>query len=277
MLFRFLTLFLLSVCFSIEAKSISQYGQYVEYCQRASRDEEDFKNFKRHPFYRCILEHATYQQGQQYLEAIYWHYPHLLSRMDKFRQNDSIGHPVVYSYPLIGKFSPTTLQYIKIAGDLYQHFGDLSQLRIIEIGGGYGGQCFILSQLTGFRHYTIVDLPECLLLAEKYLKTIHVPHVSFMSPPQLDNIPQADLLISNYAFSEIQYDEQMNYLEKLIKRIPMGYMTINFISKLFGISSLSEKDLVQALESYGASVMVLPEDPPTGDHNIIIMWKPPLI
>lgn len=259
---------------TIEAKSISQYGKYVEYCLLASQEEEEFQHFKRHPIYRCILEHATRQQGQQYLDYIYWQNPQFLMGMEKFRKNDGIGDPITYYYPLIGRFSPTTLQYVKVASDLMHYFGKLDQWHIVEIGGGYGGQCLILSEATGFQHYTLIDLPESLLLAEKYLKVQDINRLSFVPPAEINHIPQADLLISNYAFSEIDYEEQLNYLSQLIKRIPHGYMIINFISKLFGINTLSLEELVQFLENQGARVITLPEVPPTGDHNVIVMWKP---
>lgn len=260
--------------FCLNAKSISQFGQYVEFCLRASQNEEEFKNFKRNPIYRCILEHATYKQGEQYLDTICRNYSPLLSKMEEFKKNDSLGNPVTYHYPSIGKISPTTLQYIKIAGDLNHFFGDLHKLEVVEIGGGYGGQCFILSKLTGFVHYTIIDLPECLPLAEKFLAKQNIPSVSFLSHQNLDALSQADLVISNFAFSEISYEEQKIYLEKIIKKAPMGYMTINFISKLFGINCMSEEELVKFLKSCEREVIIMPEQPATGDNNIILIWKP---
>lgn len=257
-----------------EAKSISQSGLYVDYCLRAGNDDEEFKNFKRNPIYRTILEHATFKQGKEYLDFIQERNPNFLNQAGLLRKNDSVGNPVTYDYPVVGKFSPATLQYLKIANDLKEHFGDLSQFRIVEIGGGYGGQCLVISQLSKFKHYTLIDLPQCLPLAEKYLRTQNVPNVSFLGNHQLDQVPPADLLISNFAFSEIDIDEQTKYLQQVIQRIPRGYMTVNFISKLFNVNSMTEKKLVETLEKAGAKVTVMPEIPPTGDNNVIVTWKP---
>lgn len=254
-------------------KSISQFGLYLEYCSKAAKDDKEFSHFKRNPMYRCILEHATYDQGNQYLDYIYWIYPALMKKMEEVKKNDALGNPVTYNYPIVGTISPTTLQYLKVAGDLHQYFGDLSKFKIVEIGGGYGGQCVILSKITGFKQYTIIDLPECLPLLKRYLTASNIYNVNLFNNKQLDEIPAADLLISNYAFSEISYEDQLDYLEKLIKKVPNGYMIINFISKLFGIHSITEKELVQALELTGANVKVFPENPQTGDQNVVLIWK----
>lgn len=258
----------------LEAKSISQHGKYLEFCKLAALDDKVFNQFKKNPYYRCILEHATYEQGLQYLEVLTSKESALLHQIELFSKNDQIGNPVTYDYPRIGKFSPTTLQYIKIAHDIFEYFEDLSSLHIVEIGGGYGGQCFILSLLNGFSHYTMIDLPECLPLADKYLKAQNVSNVDFFNPQQLDSITSCDFVISNYAFSEIDYQEQLDYLNKILKKAPRGYMTINFISKLFDVNSLTPQNLILYLEGQGAEVQAIPEYPQTGDGNLIIVWKP---
>ena len=69
--------------------------------------------------------------------------PSFVSLLDRFRENDRYGKPETCSYGEHGLFSPTTLRYIKVASDISQLFGSLDGLRIIEIGSGYGGQCFV--------------------------------------------------------------------------------------------------------------------------------------
>ena len=258
----------------LSANSISEHGKYVEYCGIASRELKEFANFKRNPIYRCILEHTTFQQGEEYLKVIEQSFPFLFQYMEKFKSNDAIGNPVVYHYPKIGPISPTTLQYIKIAGDLRSKFGDLSKFHIIENGGGYGGQCKIIDDLGGFSSYTIIDLPNPLALTEKYLAAQQVSNVFFLNPDQLPVNPQYDLLISNYAFSEIDRSEQVEYLAKLIKKVSRGYMIINFIHKFFNIDALSLGDIVSILKQDNINLSIESEIPPTGEGNVILSWKP---
>ena len=52
--------------------------------------------------------------------------------------------------------------------DLRALLGSLDDLDIIEIGGGYGGQCFVTSVVHSPKSYTLVDLEPCLAL-QKHL------------------------------------------------------------------------------------------------------------
>ena len=182
-------------CSSLEGGSISESTSYPSFCLQAATKDTIFLNFKRHPIYTQILEHVTYDLGLQYLSIIIEKYPHLLPYFDVFRDNDAIGNPIVYDYGVYGTFSPTTLRYIKIAGDLIEKFGDLSNMHIVEIGGGYGGQCKTLASLGMFKKYTIIDLPPCNHLSKRYLNELAVQNVTFMDSTQLSEIKDYDLLI----------------------------------------------------------------------------------
>lgn len=262
-----------SFSFCILGTSISETSAYPEFCQKAADNDSIFANFKRDPTYRNILEHVPYETGLSYLDIIIQDYPELLAHFDKFRENDSLGNPITYLYNDSYTFSPTTLRYIKIAGDLTNKFGDLSQMHIVEIGGGYGGQCAILSAL-GFASYTLIDLPECIALAKKYLETLDIKNVSFIESTNLDHINHCDLVISNYAFSEIDYKEQTKYWHKVIKNCPNGYLTMNYISNYFGLRSFSQEEFISLLYSAQKKGKVEKENPLTHPNNILITWKP---
>jgi hypothetical protein len=268
----YLTFF--SLC-SIYAISISERSAHPIFCQLAADNEDVFANFKSDPIYRQIIEHVSYETGLQYLNVVINDYPDLLPYLDKFRQNDSLGNPITYSYGKHGIFSPTTLRYVKMAGDLRKKFGDLSQMHIVEIGGGYGGQCTVLSTF-GFASYTLIDLPECIALSKKYLDLMKIKNVFYVESTHLENIGSYDLVISNYAFSEINKAEQLNYLEKVIKPIRNGYMTLNFISGYSHLNSLSIEELVSILYHAGKSGKVEKEHPLTHPTNLLMCWKPSL-
>ncbi len=252
------------VVVGLHAGSISEFrnnGQHPKFCIQAATNPQVFKDFKRHPICLHVIEGLAHHIGLQYYEVIKSEFPEILNMVEMFRENDAIGNPLTYEYKGIGKFSPPTIRFIKVAAELEQRFGDLSKLRIIEIGGGYGGQCQIVSKL-GFKHYTIVDLPETIQLVRKYIETTGVKNVSLFDRTQIDQVNgQFDLIISNYAFSEIGREEQQKYITKIIEHVPNGYMLMNFIKHDLGFNSLTADEVVKMLEENGRSVSVEPENP----------------
>lgn len=272
--FRFflICLSMLYLAPSLFAKSLAEFSEYPQFCQLAARDPSIYANFKRNPCYNQTLEHLVYAQGLLFLNIIQNDYPNLFPYFELFRQNDVIGNPNIYNYDSVGWFSPTTLRYIKIAGDLQKIFGDTSQLRVLEIGAGYGGQCKILSDLNAFSTYAIIDLAECNPLTEKYLSNLGVKNVTCIDRNDLDRATAYDLVISNYAFSEIEKEEQTQYLEKIIAHIPRGYMILNFFSNYH---TYSAAELVEFLHAKGYQARIEEEIPSTADgHNRLLIWKP---
>jgi hypothetical protein len=205
------------------ATSVSDTPAYTQLCARAATDRDVFATFKRQPAYTAILEHVSCSLGAEYLRVALEQTPEIADRLGSFRRNDEIGTPNVCDYGHQGVYSPTTLRYVKVLSDLQTLFGPLDRLRILEIGVGYGGQCFIVHAGGGFRSYALVDLPPVLALAKRYLDTLGVPNV------ELGAQGAFDLVVSNYAFSECRRKVQTLYLDELLKPTPRGYMTCNFM------------------------------------------------
>ena len=188
---------------------------YLNVCNYAANSDEFFKQFKSHPAYRHVLEHVSYEEGQQYLKEIDIDY---LDKLEEVKENDSLGSPVIYEYPSVGEISPTTIRYIKNTSDIINKFGN-SFDSIVEIGGGYGGLCKVLSSFIKFEQYLLLDLEECNLLSRKYLSHFNLPTLSYRSE-EIDEIDENfDLLISNYAFSECHKEVQQDYIERFIKNL----------------------------------------------------------
>jgi hypothetical protein len=250
--------------------SISDSSNYRSTCKLAYENDDEFKNFKSNPHYNGILEHVSSEQGDLYLDYININFPEFVSKIDRFKMNDIYGGSKLHNYPKIGDISPSTLRYIKVLSDLKSIFGDLNGKKIIEIGGGYGGQCFILNQIFGFKEYSIVDLDESLLLTGKYLKKLDVSH-RCISIDEVRNLDEDfDLVISNYAYSEVSRDLQNLYWEKIIKKSKNGYLTLNFISHLFNIDSYNQEDLLLKFSEKNPSI--LKEVPQTFEKNIILYF-----
>ncbi|WP_256325593.1 putative sugar O-methyltransferase, partial [Helicobacter sp. CLO-3] len=170
----------------------------------------------------------------------------------------------------VGKISPSTLRYIKVLSDLMLHFGDLNNLKICEIGVGYGGQARIIMSKFNVQSYTFVDLQSALDLSKKYLSCYEDLNQEKLLFANLDalNTSDYDLVISNYAFSELSKDIQDLYLEKIINNATHGYITYNDISgpSLGSYKIENYKDIIHK------NIQILEEKPLTHPLNRIVVW-----
>lgn len=250
--------------------SVSNTDSYKNICRLAFEDDNTFNRFKSDPSYNSILEHVSQEQGQLYLQNLNNNnFPYLLWLND-FKRNDIYGGTKTYYYNDIGNISPSTLRYMKVLSDLIKIFGDLNNKKILEIGVGYGGQCFILNQLFNIQKYTLVDMDEVLLLTNKYLNKLSVKHET-INIKDVENIDEDfDLVISNYAYSELSKDLQNYYYEKIIKKSKHGYFTLNFISHLYNIDSYSFLELQEKFKE--KQFNLLEELPKTSENNVILYY-----
>jgi hypothetical protein len=247
--------------------SVTDDGAYTRVCDRASRDPAVFASFKRHPDYTPVLEHVTRDEGADYLRLALELTPSFASLLDRFRDNDRLGAPHTWDYGEHGIFSPTTLRYVKVMSDLGALFGSLDGFRIIEIGCGYGGQCFTIHVASQPRSYMLVDLDPCLRLQQIYLSELGVKNVSFVPAGQVPEDGAFDLVVSNYAFSECTGAVQRDYLARVLRRANRGYLTCNWISPPH-FRSLAPDDLLVAVPGS----KFLPETPMTAPDNRIWVW-----
>ena len=255
-------------------KNVIVLLNYLNVCKRAAQDDSMFKSFKKHIHYSLILEHCTYQMGADYITEIKKNSPDLMNHVSKFITNDLIGRPNMFWYEELNEnVSPTTLRYIKVLGDLINLFGSLDGIDIVEIGGGYGGQCKMIHDIAKPHSYTIIDLPEVLLLAEKYLTKFNVQDVKYVSPIKLRK-GKYDLCISNYAFTEIERKYQDIYVKDVIDGSARGYITCNFLEqRRVGYANRFNKKEIFDLKPNGK---FLSEIPLTGLNNIIYTWNLPV-
>jgi len=216
----------------------------------AVTDDNAFYTFKRDPMFTSILEHVNYKQGIQYIdyiktlcksynvefEDLWW---------NKYIENDIIGNPITYDYKdqLIHisdlktyNISPTTLRYICFGLQLFNIINSTGKkdISIIEVGGGYGGQCKILSDIClqfniNIQKYTIIDLENVSNLQNKYLTKLDVNNIVTLSNTNciglLDN--EYDLFISNYALGEFKSDVQDFYIDNVLSRSNKSFITWN--------------------------------------------------
>lgn len=248
----------------LKTTSLSDTVAYRLVCQEAATNPEVFKSFRRHPAYTRILEHVTRTQGEAYLNKLD---PWMVLHPEWFKKNDEHGDPMRFEYgDGVGLVSPTTLRYVKVATDLRNMFGSaIERAHVIEVGGGYGGQARILRALFPVS-YTILDLPEALMLAETYLKKFGIDkHVMlidgerFAKPDTTIGLP-GDLFLSNYALTECSPEVMAVYIKRVALNCPRGYITGN----------AQEKALFEQLAP--VKPRRLDEDPKTSPDNFICVW-----
>ncbi len=253
-----------------EERSESDSGHYINFVNKAVLSDRYFKTFKQNKYYNEILEHLSKNQGFEYLTFIEDNYPHLLLEIDKFKINDTIGKPLVYQYKKIGNISPSTLRYVKILGDIEKYFGNLNQQKIVEIGAGYGGQLLILDQYFKIKYYRIFDLQPVLALVSKYLESF-ILNCSYQTNTINNTIEDHyDLVISNYAFSELPRKLQKIYVEKVLSKSKRGYMIMNSgkSNSVYGDIHMSIDELKELLPDF----QIIDETPLSAPNNYVIVW-----
>jgi len=246
--------------------SISDATAYVRVCELAVVDLVIFSKFRRCLEYRLILEHVTVRFGKKYLKVALKN-SMALEYFKKIKLQNDIGNPVTFHFKTIGRTSPTTIRYLKVLCQLLELFGPLDDIRISEIGVGFGGQAHAISVNQSLKSYTLYDLPPVLKLTNKFLEKL-TDTAKFIFVDGRDPEPtKSDLLISNYAFSELTREVQTMYLDKVISNAEMGYITWNELSykELDGYS-------VNEILSLIPDSRIIPEDPLTYPNNVIIVW-----
>ncbi len=248
------------------ASSISDGSSYHKICIAAVEDENIYKNFRRYKSYFYVLEHVSKELGQTYLNLLLKTNSTLNSFHNSKSQN-KIGNPLCYRYKKIGSTSPTLLRYLKVLDDLNDFFGSLNGRHIVEIGVGYGGQAGVIIQNSAISKYTLFDLNEVNDLAIKFLKDLGLSNKINAFDGRKPTEINCDLVISNYAFSELNKEVQDIYLKNVISRSKSGYITWNNLGyKLLGAYSLNE--IVEKIPN----ARVIDEFPLTAKENKIIIW-----
>jgi putative sugar O-methyltransferase len=179
--------------------------------------------------------------------------------------NDEQGSPTKEKYSF-GEYSPTTLRYFKVSSDINYCFGDTSEMNIVEIGGGYGGQCMVHGAMFGFNSWTIVDLPEVIKLQKRYLHD--KSNINYISCYDVTDNINCDLTISNYAFSEVIREYQDKYIDAYMSNKEKIYMTVNFIpqhNKIY--ETMYNKDEL----SNRLNLSIFNEVPNTHPQNAIVV------
>lgn len=256
------------------AKSDSQVTFYEKAVYEILQDETKFKKFRRIYNYREILEHVDFKLGEKYLDrAIELGGRDCLNDFPSSLR-ETVGRPWVYAYPVLGNISPTSIRYFAVTQELRARFGDPKSAVIAEIGAGYGGQYLSLQQTWNVRKYFIYDLPNVQELIVKYIKKIRETDSIIMKQLNNDSTDDApDLVVSNYAFSELPIETQKMYLEKVLLKSKRGYLIMNS-GRTNESGRSTGKITLNELQELINDLQIHPEHPLTGVDNYVITWGP---
>ncbi len=256
---------------SSNQESDSQATFYQNAVLTINANSRAMRRFRRVYDYREILEHVDYSLGREYIEHANLNDPQVWSSLNEFKRNDILGKPRTFYFEEIGRISPTTLRYIAVATDIRREFGNSKLTRIVEIGGGYGGQAAILRRLNMWDEYFIFDLPEVQDLIQRYLSFIGIGMTDF---PKIDTVNsfEYDLVISNYTFSELPRRIQDEYLDKVILKARRGFMLMNS-GKSNATGRSDGKISAEELQRIIPNLRELPEVPLTSPDNYLLVWQ----
>lgn len=238
--------------------------EYLQVCREAVDDDKVFNKFKSDPRFTAILEHCRLDVAINYLDQIKKDNPTLFFN-NKFKENDKFGGAkinIISHQWAKHTYSTSTIQYIGVLSNLIKYLPSLNDLNIIEIGGGYGGQCKIIHDHFKPKSYTIVDLPEVCQLQQKYLSKFKINVKTINS---LETTPQQyDLIISNYAITEVRNDLKQVYIDNIVLNSKYGYITCNRVG--------ANQNLINTLQQNKNCVKISDVEKESED-NCIIYWK----
>ena len=128
----------------------------------------------------------------------------------------------------------------------------------------------VLDRTIQMKRYDLFDLQPVLRLTEKYLEH-HILNASYKTTTLNQNMGDVeyDLIISNYAYSELPKDLQKKYIEKVLSKAKRGYLTMNSgLPNSCFHNKLSLEELTNLLPKFET----LQEHPNTFPNNYIIVW-----
>jgi hypothetical protein len=247
-----------------EGKWLPSATEYKKACIEISRD---LKGFKRNNIYARIIANDLRDEkiATGFYDFIKRNYPYLLEKdvLNNFLINDKIGDPNIFNINGVG-ISPGTLRFMKVLGDILTI--DENMKDFIEIGSGYGGQCLIIKTYRSNCNYTLIDIPESLMVSGRYLKE-NGCDATLISTDDVAVNDVYDIAISDYCLSELDSMGMEFYMKNVIGKCKYAYITANSLGAWFNI-------LIKQLETVFNTVQVNAETPKTtNNNNHIIVCK----
>lgn len=237
--------------------------------------EETFENFRKEYRVERMLE-----MQELYSEPFILKTRDLIVPWRKIEAIDNIGNPnnkidikiKVNEF----KISCTFLRYVYYANKILNTLKDNKDIRIVEIGGGYGGFCAIMHLLARFRNitiakYDIYDLSEAQKLQRKYLgitmakSPFGIQNIAFLDSNNIEGYNcQHNFCISFYALGEFATPIKNKYIDSVVSKTEHGFILWNPYEE--------DKEGENLLKQYHPNLQITEEDPLTGPNNLEIIF-----
>ena len=244
----------------------SLYDKWKKVCNHIV--DNKLTDWKRLPDVTTILEHLSYEHAKVYLSNLIENdgvNPQVIQKLCSL--NDQFGNANVQKFDNDILSSPSSIRYVRHALDICNLIKtkNFKKVNIIEIGGGYGGLCLILNQLSAIMginidKYFIYDLPETQKLQRYYLNSsnsfVRWKPANTFGKNFITNDGEINILVSCYCLSEIEDVYKLEYLRNLLHKISGAYLSWNWGDKTGLPNDRAE----------------IPEYPDTGNGNTIIKW-----
>lgn len=257
-----------------KSKSYSVVTQkYADFALKAAIDSKEFSIFRRHHDYTRMLEHAAKKEGQACFEIIHNKYKLSINEINEaIEPLQTAGNPKLQYISGLGRrVSCTALRYLKIALDIKKLKGE-NLGHVVEIGCGYGGQAIILDKIGKIKSYTFLDLWQVNLLIKRFIENSQFSAKYTISTIRnLNGRKSWDLVISNYAFSELAIDLQKLYFNEILSNSDNGYMIMNTGREEESSRNLhlSKKYLLNKI----TGCVCTKEVPSTSNKNYLLSWN----
>lgn len=232
-----------------DRSSISQETPWVATCSAFADGRIDSTDFRRNSAIREIVETVGPVDGRFYAACARawgseWLADPAIARIDDW------GNPLRWPGQLLGTpraFSPTTLRYLATALWLRKNGYVENGSQIVEIGVGFGGLAATNAILSGATT-SLVDLPPVENAALRMLGELGLAR---FGKAGAETCPQPDLVISNYAFTELNSSVQQDYLERYLRHARHGVIVSNSAVFASSIRGRSDEALIAWLNAAG--------------------------
>ena len=246
-------------------------------CKNAVETDEGFSTFKTKGGFLIILEHTSYEFALEFIKLMIRDFPNEIGQInwDLISKNDMYGGANKIKFNELNgitdlELSPSTINYTYKSLSILKTIKSmgLDELSILEIGGGYGGQCKILKDVAPIfnikiNNYGIIDLGEASKLQKKYLSKLgYSENMDFYEFEGLGDIDISefnnyDFLISVYSLGEFDISIQNQYVDNVIKNIKDYYVVWN----------------TRDIHKHFSQGVTTVETPKTGPHNRLIISR----
>jgi len=246
-------------------------GLYFYYIKKIL-SKNIISDFRSNFIYKIILEHGSHLIFKSYRNYILKKkFKKFFFEFKKCLNNDVVGSPELFKFKDNINISISTIRYVATSLSIYETFKKKNFLRVVELGGGFGGQLICLNNFFKIKNYTIYDVKIVCKLIRKYLSEFKLDLKYKLSTFHYQKNKNIDLFLSNYSFSELDKNLQLLYLKNIMKYAKNGYMIMNSGKKN---SIFKDRLLIEDIKKYIPNLKIknnfIKTD--TEKKNYILYW-----